>query len=339
MTRIALLSPSIGNGNLGDEATVAAVIQNIRRRCPTATIYAFSPNPEDTRRRHCLPAFPITRHSGKTGAPDSLERHTETTGSVRQRIIATLKLFPVLYRGLKALRAAPRCVLAFFDELRFLATSFKCLKGTDLLIIPGSGVLSDHFGGPLNLPYTIFKWSLLAKATGACLAFLSVGAGPLRSGMSRRLIKHSISLGSYRSSRDVTSKQVLGSLGVPGPTPVFPDLANSLTIDPRPSCPNADGTIVGINPFPHCVPYYWPETDITKYQRYLMTLASFLSWLIHNKYTVFLFPTQIPSDVLLIEDLKKLLVERGVQDTNHSLLEFPIQSADDLTSRLAMTHL
>lgn len=34
MIRIGLVSPSIGNGKLGDEATVAVVIQNIRRPCP-----------------------------------------------------------------------------------------------------------------------------------------------------------------------------------------------------------------------------------------------------------------------------------------------------------------
>lgn len=34
MVRIGLVSPSIGNGKLGTQATVAAVMQNIRRPCP-----------------------------------------------------------------------------------------------------------------------------------------------------------------------------------------------------------------------------------------------------------------------------------------------------------------
>jgi polysaccharide pyruvyl transferase WcaK-like protein len=47
----------VGNENLGDEAIIAAVIQNIRRRYPNAEIYGFTINPEDTRKRHKLRPF------------------------------------------------------------------------------------------------------------------------------------------------------------------------------------------------------------------------------------------------------------------------------------------
>src|SRR5438876_3884240 len=58
--RIGIFSP-MGTGNLGDEATVAAVIQSIKRRFPAAQIYGICYNPADTQARHNIPAFPASR--------------------------------------------------------------------------------------------------------------------------------------------------------------------------------------------------------------------------------------------------------------------------------------
>ncbi|MGH9890812.1 MAG: hypothetical protein ACREA0_02255, partial [bacterium] len=51
----------IGKGNLGDEATVAALLHAIRVRDPGAEVFVFSARPEDTERRHGVPALPIRR--------------------------------------------------------------------------------------------------------------------------------------------------------------------------------------------------------------------------------------------------------------------------------------
>ena len=58
----------IGRGNLGDEATMAAIIQNVRLRHPCAEIRAFTLNPADTHARHGVPAFPIRRLSDPSPA-------------------------------------------------------------------------------------------------------------------------------------------------------------------------------------------------------------------------------------------------------------------------------
>ena len=50
-----------GNQNLGDESIIEAVIQNIKNRVPDAKIYGFSIQPEDTRRRYNIEAFPIRK--------------------------------------------------------------------------------------------------------------------------------------------------------------------------------------------------------------------------------------------------------------------------------------
>ena len=345
ITRIALLSAPIGNGNLGDEATVAAVIQNLRRRCPTATIYAFSANPEDTRKRHDISAFPITRPrrqsvvTGSSALGITSQAHVELPRTPRERIKATVKALPPVYTVMKAVRDTVTSVPDLFDEVIFLAKSFRRLKGTDLLIVPGSGVLSDHFGGPFNFPYMLFKWSLLTKASRTRLAFLSVGAGPLCSHLSRRLVKYSMSLARYRSCRDMTSKQVLDGLGMRNVTPVFPDLATSLQVDPTPSVPNHRRPIVGINAFPHFDFRYWPVSDAAKYQRYITMVASFASWLIDKRYQVFFFPTQIRADPPVIQDIQNLLNKHDGTDFGNSVLDVPIHNLADLTTRLATTDL
>src|ERR1700683_3373216 len=56
--KIGLLN-HIGWGNLGDDATEAAVMQNIKKRWPDAEISLFSMNPPDTRSRHGVAAYPI----------------------------------------------------------------------------------------------------------------------------------------------------------------------------------------------------------------------------------------------------------------------------------------
>src|SRR5262249_4506162 len=155
--RIALLSPPTGNGNLGDEATVAAVIQNVRRRLPETSIYALSANPRDTERRHQVPAFPaapVARERAAAGPP-ILTGVGATEGSRKprwQRLRRGLDAIP----GVHAARAAIRRVLGAFiklgAEIRFLVGAARLMRGTDLLLLTGSGVLSDHFGGAMNFP-------------------------------------------------------------------------------------------------------------------------------------------------------------------------------------------
>jgi len=344
LRRIALLSPPIGNGNLGDEAIVAAVIQNIRRCQPHAAIYVISPNPDETRKRHGIEAYPIAsmpRQVPGLEGDDSSTRVVQMTTRPRdiglwKRARAVLRRFPLVYRLLKVIHAMPNTALALLRELAFLTASWKQLKDTDLIVLAGSGPLCDHWYGPFHYPYTIFKWSLLAKASRIPMAFLSVGAGPLRSRLSRLLVRASLALASYRSARDVTSRQILDDLGLFGETPVFPDLAYGLEIALPPPRRRSHRAIVGVNPFPHFDPRFWPESDPVKYQRYITCLASFTTWLIHNDYRVLLFPTQIRADVRVIHDLKRL-ISHDTANLTQSLLELPIHDVPELLSALALT--
>src|SRR5262245_9654335 len=58
--RVLLLSHT-GKGNLGDDATLSAVIQSLRLFSPDVEIQALTLNPDDTRERHGVLAYPIRR--------------------------------------------------------------------------------------------------------------------------------------------------------------------------------------------------------------------------------------------------------------------------------------
>jgi len=330
----------VGNGNLGDEAIVASLIQNIRRRCPTAEIHAFTSNPQDTRERHRIAAFPVRRPitvASPSGA--HAPSHASSFVEARRAFRTGLKAIPPLYKLLKwawaGLRLFPNC----FHELRFSLTSFRALKALDVLIIAGSGQLFDYFGGSWGVPYTLFKWSILAKASRARLVFLSVGAGPIGSPLSRFFIRYSLSLAAYRSYRDESSRKLIESIGVRGPHRVFPDLAFSLDTarSSFPSLSPSSARIVGINAMPVFADFYWPERDRDVYQNYLDTLASFALWLIGKGYRLLFFPTQLRVDPPVIAEIKARMRTSTSLDFEDRIVGGAVSNLDDLLSQIAST--
>jgi len=108
--------------------------------------------------------------------------------------------------------------------------SFRTTKGTDILIVPGTQIVSDYLCGPYSWPYDIFKWSLVAKLRRAKLVFLSIGVGPINHPLSRWFIRRSLKWAAYRSYRDEASRQYAESIGIStSPDSVYPDLAFGLS--------------------------------------------------------------------------------------------------------------
>ena len=64
--RTALLH-HMGGGNLGDDGTFDAVLQNIRIRWPDSEIVGLSMNPDDTHKRHGIVSYPIRQRTWNVG--------------------------------------------------------------------------------------------------------------------------------------------------------------------------------------------------------------------------------------------------------------------------------
>src|SRR5207245_7460390 len=114
----------VGSQNLGDEALIAAVLQNVRRRYPEAELRGFTGRPHDTEQRHRIPAFPIRRMNGRpatTPEPELADGPTARQRSALARAWAGLRaqlgriaLLRVLFR---AARRVGRWTLAMPLEL------------------------------------------------------------------------------------------------------------------------------------------------------------------------------------------------------------------------------
>ncbi len=338
---IAILG-HVGNGNLGDEAIITAVVQNLRSRCPGAELYAFTANPRDTAQRHGVTAFPLRRHARPQGATALPERPSGEDASCNGGQPAALRRSPGLLRSLPGvspllsqLRRSARLLPDVLRELGFLLSCRRRLRYVDLLIVAGSGQLFDGFGGSWAFPYTLFKWSVLARASRAKLAFLSVGAGPIDARLSRFFIRRALGLAHYHSYRDKSSQALIESLGVAGLNPVVPDLAFSLRL-PTLSVPVPPGSrpVVGINPMAYAAPHYWPTPDADAYATYVQKLTAFALWLVRRGYTLRFFPTQIRADAPVVDDIATRVTATDPSAAQYLIRE-PVATLEHLFSQIA----
>ncbi|HEX6829069.1 MAG TPA: polysaccharide pyruvyl transferase family protein, partial [Burkholderiales bacterium] len=194
--RIGILA-HVGNGNLGDEATVSVLVRNIRARQSSNEIVALSVDPADTERRHGVRAVPIRRGVARRSkarpasnqVPAPAGKPSKSLEGLLARTKGRLRRVPLVYRHLQQMTRLGRAVPAIGSETIFLVRSFLALTRVDRLVVAGGGQLGDYFGGPWAYPLTIFKWCALARLAGVKVAFVSVGAEPVRSPASKRFLR------------------------------------------------------------------------------------------------------------------------------------------------------
>jgi len=328
-----LVSPC-GYGNLGDAAIQDAVIANIRRRCPDATIRGITLNPADTVQRHGIPTFPIsgTCNSGYCNASSSGQSAPENKGrsgaraSVRSRVARVLAWGPKRIARLLLPRGWPWLIK---NESIHIARAFDYLRDVNFLIFSGGGQLDDEWGGAWRHPYALLKWAILARLRGARPIFLSVGFGTLDSRLSRLFTRVALSLAAYRSYRDAGSRDLMRGAGFCRNDPVYPDLAYSYPLERlrfRDDRRSPTG-VIGLCPFSYCDPRVWPRKDAATYAAYLQNLFSIVRSLIAKGWRVTLFASG-GFDRMAIADLWELLTRELSPDTMRSVDRPDVRSVD-----------
>src|SRR3989337_434799 len=121
-----------GRQNLGNECILQAIIRNAHKYLPDVSINCVCSDPEDTSARYNISAFRMS--------------HRRWAGYN----------YPVI-------RLVRRIFIRLPGELIEWIRAFKTLKGTNILVIAGTGVLGGFAIRPFELHYEIFNWSLLAK--------------------------------------------------------------------------------------------------------------------------------------------------------------------------------
>ena len=123
------------------------------------------------------------------------------------------------------------------EECKQYIHALRIFRRSDMLIVPGTGLLTDAYFLSSWGPYSLFKWSLMAKLRHSRVLFVSVGAGPIYTRLGQFLVKSTLALADYRSYRDDSSLTCVKAIGFARPhDKVYPDLAFSLpeTLIPSP---------------------------------------------------------------------------------------------------------
>ena len=288
--KIGLLD-HVGGGNLGDDATQTAVMQEIKVRWPNSVICGFSMNPSDSESRHGISCYQIRRKMWVFPYPNSrAERNNKIKAALSEH-----RLLLWLLRTINTV--AIRLPSEVLSESIFLVRSFRVIRSFDILIISGGGQLLESWGGPWSYPYTIFKWIVLAKLSRVKCYFINVGAGPLKHPLSKYFVTRALDLANYASFRDAKSRALAHEVGFRGKADVFPDSVYSLNVQPFNASRVEAGhrqhqPIVGLSPMAFCDPRRYWSKDQKVYEAFIQQFALFGSWL-SSRYRLLIFSTDI----------------------------------------------
>jgi len=335
-----------GVGNLGDDTVVAILINKIRERYPNVEVLGFCLKPADTEWRHGIKAFPILRPN-EVSLPRNeppLSR-VDLKPTLRIEVKRLLKKCPILFKPLQGLKIG---LCEILGELSFWRRSFQRLRGCDLLIVPGSGPLTDWWGaGPWAHPYSLLGWFSLARMTGTKVIALSIGSERLNTRLGKRFCKWALSMAHYRSFRDRYSRDTMEALGLKGHNPVFPDQGFAL-LDitgcnraqrTQTECgePSA-GLTVGVNPIDKRTCVAEGEDD-SWYGRYIENLSAFLLWLIQKGHRIAFCPTDW-HDASCVDDIvEKITGACPPEDVAGRIMQDPVATTEALIARIQLCDL
>ena len=306
--RISLFG-NFGSTNPGNEATLLAVISRLRLLLPECELCCICGFPGNVIAGHGIRAVPCTVRS---------ERIWDRQAPLSERVRLALP-------GLR-------------EEAREYVRAWRTLEDEDLLIVPGTGLLTDAWGLSRWGPYGLLRWSLVARLRGCRVIFLSVGAGPVHGRLGRLLLRSALSLANYRSYRDIPSRQVVEGLGLSTrDDPIYPDLVfglsppSSLTPEDR----QGGRPVVGLGLMEYGAKYSTPSETGDTYLRYLESLAVFVGWLLEHEYDVKLLLGD--ADTVVIDDFRAVLREHLGPYEEKRVIDPVVGSIDEVLSQLSAT--
>jgi polysaccharide pyruvyl transferase WcaK-like protein len=305
-----------GQGNLGNECTLQALLYHARRSFPSGELLCICTDPLDTSTRHGVRAIAISRRYLR-------DAETKAWPSSGGRLVRWLR---------RAFIQIPRELLDWVQALR-------ALLGKDMLIVSGS-FLTDFSSSLLDWPYDIFKWSLIAKLCGCKLLFVSVGAGPIYRPVSRWFTRSALSLADFRSYREISTRDYLEDIGFRRHGDrISPDLAFNLppALISHSALEGGRRRVVGIGVMNDPGKLRAANASPEIHRRYLRTLEMFSRWLLAQGYDVRLIIGDFEYDTAVARRFGAAL-KPGLPDGDASrVVDEPATSVEELMSQLAAT--
>ncbi len=234
--RIALFG-QFGAGNLGNEASLEAMIRTIRAQIPQAAMTVICSRPDVVSSTFGLPAIDWMPPGIRSSALALVNRI----------------FLKVPYKSVAPLRCA------------------AALRGFDMLLVPGTGLLDDFGERAAGGPFAILSWMLGARLAGCGVMMASIGAGPIRSRLSRSLMIGAARLAQEMSFRDEASRDFIRHhMRTRRDLPVYPDLAFSFDAPPRVAGAEDRTLALGVMRYRG-----WTNDDGGVYAGYIEKLACF----------------------------------------------------------------
>lgn len=241
----------VGAGNIGNDASMEAILGFLRTYHPDAVVGAMCTGPETLKTRYGIAAIPMFWHN-----------KFDMSG---------------------ASSAALKVVGRFLDTFRTAAW----VSRHDAVIVPGAGVLEASLPMvPRGWPYALFLLSAYGKIFKTKVALVSVGAGAIKQPRTRWLLDHAARLAFYRSYRDPGAREAMRQRGLNVSDDwVYPDLAFALA--PPPPGP-VDEKLVAVGVMAYYGTNDERKQADAIYARYLADMKSFVRWLAESDHTVLL---------------------------------------------------
>ncbi|MBR0679060.1 dTDP-4-dehydrorhamnose 3,5-epimerase [Roseomonas eburnea] len=269
--RIALLG-QFGAGNLGNDASLEAMLRMIRTRIPGAGVTVICSRPDIVSETFGLPAV------AWIGTPPQ--------SRLLQRLNGLLLKVP--HKLLAPSRAA------------------GALRGCDVLVVPGTGFLDDFGERAAGGPFAILSWVLAARLMRCRVVMASIGAGPIHSRASRILMMAAARLAHHLTFRDAASRDfVVRHAHVRRPLAVYPDLAFALPAELQEPPAGARPLALGVMRYRG-----WGNEDGSIYRTYIAKLARFARGAIEGGRRVRLVIGEA-GDEEAVRDLRSALAAAG----------------------------
>jgi polysaccharide pyruvyl transferase WcaK-like protein len=268
----------LGSGNIGNDASMEAVLGYLGSYHPDAVLDVMCMGSEQVRATYGIDTTPLLWY----------QKYDQRASGARAVVLKVIG------------KAA--------DTFRIAAW----VRRHDVVIVPGMGVLEASLPlHPWGVPYTMFLLSASGRLFKTKVALVGVGAGLINQRMTRWLFLRTAKLAFFRSYRDLQSRAVLQQQGLDASSdPVHPDLVFSLPSSPEPGHPDVVG--VGL------MAYYGSNDDRGRadevYASYLGNVESFIRWLLDSGRRVRLFygdAVDEPAVQQVITDLREYQSDPG----------------------------
>ncbi|MGZ3374791.1 MAG: polysaccharide pyruvyl transferase family protein [Gemmatimonadaceae bacterium] len=284
----------LGDGNIGNDASMEAVLGFLRTHHPDALLDAMCTGPGHLADAYGIKAVRLYWH----------QQHEPRACGV-----AALGL-KIVGKGIDVFRIA------------------NWVRSHDVVIVPGMGVLEASLPlRPWHTPYAMFLLCASGRLFNTKVALVSVGANMIHQRTTRWLFNAAARLAFYRSYRDTVSREAMRQRGIDTTRDrVYPDLVFSI---PTPPHDPGDAHTIGVG----VMAYYGTNDDRRHadqiYFDYMQTMKCLVRWLVDGGCKVRLFPGDTCDDSVVREILADLRERRPDLDAEQVVSE-PVASFSDL---------